>query len=264
MPSRLSRSSAALRFFALAAIVTLLGAPLACSPADDDNAADEARAADLAAIEQQRDELETSRAELADLEGQLASGEADDVAALQAEIAQKDGEVTSRTEELNQALAEFINSDAPVAGEPLTDVQQRALRLKASEDAVVAQEYITEGGDYARAVGIYGDILAFDPDNAEVKAAMEEAERMRYMTEERFAAIKKGMSDAEVRAALGTVNPRNRRMYDDSNTMSWFYPKSADRDAAAVHFRKKGSGWEVYQVDFDAVKKQADGEEESA
>lgn len=240
----------------------------ACSGEDEEAAAEAARQARLAELEQQKQELDAARAELADTEERLRQaeagegGEADPVQ-LRTEVQREDAELTTAAEELNGALTNFINELAQEAavgpGEPMPEAMRRAIELKAEEDMTLAREFITEGGDYARAIDMYTSILNYDPENQRVKDAIAKAEEGRYMSEERFSQVENGMTQAQVEELLGPVNLRNRREYLDQGIIAWYYPKSGARDAAGVWFRKRGDRWEVYKVDFDAVA--AQGEE---
>jgi hypothetical protein len=167
------------------------------------------------------------------------------------QIEATNAEITRMSNDVGRRLAEFINADPPLVGEPMRPDQQAAIRLKSSEDIVIAKEFIELGGDYRKAIDIYEGLLRADADNAEVKAALAEAETNRYMTEERFAAAKKGMSMDQVRAAIGTPYGRNVKEYPEKKVTAWFYPTNEAGDAAGVWFNDKK---EVYQVTFAAVK----------
>lgn len=243
------------------ALVLGLGA-VSCSSGDDEAARNAERQARLDELAQQQEELQAAREELQELEarlvdaeaGNLPEGEEVDVTELRTAIGQKDAQITTMAEDLNQALVEFINADPPIEGEPIDPLVARAFDMKADEDIALAQEYITEGGDYARAISIYQDILAFDPDNAAAQEAMAEAERLRYMDEERFAQVQKDMTQGEVEQALGPANLRNRREYPDQGVLAWYYPTNTEGAAAAVWFRKKDDAWIVYRTEFDAIR----------
>ena len=146
-------------------------------------------------------------------------------------------------------------------GEPPSEKQAAVLRMKSAEDILIADEYIERGGDYRRAIRIYEDAMQLDPENPDLQAALDKANEMRFMTEERLAGIKKGMTQDEVRELLGPVNLRNIRDYPERNVIAWFYPVSEDGAASAVWFRKNRSGeLAVYKTDFDQIK----GREEPA
>ncbi len=74
------------------------------------------------------------------------------------------------------------------------------------------------------------------------------------MTEERFAQVRKGMTEQDVRAILGQVNLRNIRPYPERKVTAWFYPTAEDGAAAAVWFRMgKNDQLVVYDSKFEAV-----------
>lgn len=210
-----------------------------------------ARQAEWTAIETQKRQLDAKRGELTTLRQQAAAGT--DVAAALAAVNE---EVTRLSDDLGSKLAAYINADPPVVGEPIRPEQQAAIRLKSSEDVAIAREFIELGGDYRRAIDIYNQALSIDPDNAELKAALADAEAKRFMTPERFAAVKKGMGEAEVVAALGRPLARNVRDYPEKKVSAWFYPKNDTGEAAGVFFNDKKT---VYSTDFDAVKRADQG-----
>jgi tetratricopeptide (TPR) repeat protein len=267
--NRIARLSAVSAWLGALALALTLAA---CSGESEEAAAEAERETRLAQLEQQKQELDAARQELADVEerlrqaqaGEPPAGEPTDAGALQSEITRRDAELTTQSEELNAALTNFINEVAQQTaigpGEPLPAAMERAIALKAEEDMTLAREFITEGGDYARAIEMYAAILGYDPDNQRVKDAIAEAESMRYMDETRFARVENGMTPAQVEEALGPANLRNRRDYPDQGIVAWYYPKSERRDAAGVWFRKRGEGWEVYKTDFNAItREQAEG-----
>lgn len=257
------------RITALAVAMALALLPLsACSNGEEEAAAMAAeRQAGLEALQQQQQEVQQIRDEIEDLRAQLLaaeSGEGEgDPAELRTRIETRNADLTDAAEAYNQALAEFINADPPVEGEPVPDATARAIAMKADEDIVLAREYITEAGDYGRAISMYDAILTYSPDNPNVLEAKAEAERLRYMDEERFSQVEKGMTEAEVEAALGTVNLRNRRIYEEQGRAAWYYPKSAEGDAAGVFFQERDGSMVVYDTRWDAVPKRAEGEDEA-
>ncbi|MDX1630226.1 MAG: hypothetical protein R3234_00015 [Thermoanaerobaculia bacterium] len=265
----------------LALGLLVLGA-LACTSGEE--AATEAQEAEWAALQEMKAQLDAKREELAELRQQrdelsaqeestaeeppaeeaatteAAEGEAGESEAaeptpekLEQEIARLEQDIADQSEEFMGRLVQHINSLGIVEGEPLTPDQKAAIRMKTEEDMQLAEEWIEKGGDYKRAISIYESALALDPDNQELQAALEEAREMRFMTEERFSAVEKGMTREEVREALGPVNLRNIQEYPDKNAVAWFYPKEGTSSPAAVWFRKDDETgiYEVYQADFD-------------
>ena len=103
--------------------------------------------------------------------------------------------------------------------------------------------------------------MSIDPDNPELKAALESMDEARYMTDGRLAQIDKGMTQTEVRALLGPIPQRNERDYQDGKLQAWFYPKrpgegQSSGGAAAVYFQQQKGQWTVYRTDFNAVEAQ--------
>lgn len=247
----------------LLALVVIFG----CGGGEDPAAAQSANQdAAWSELQAQQAELEAKRQELRDLrdaaaqQGEApaapAEGEAPAAADPEAEIARLESEVQQETEELYQDLVEFINTAGLVEGEEPTGAVAEAIRMKSAEDMQVAQEYIDRGGNYRQAITIYEDALSVDPNNAELQQALAEAEANRYMSEERFAAAKEGMTEAQVREVLGTPFHANVRPFAEQNVVAWFYPVDETGSAAAVWFRQRDGGLKVYKTNFREVVKE--------
>jgi tetratricopeptide (TPR) repeat protein len=181
---------------------------------------------------------------------------------LQAQAGRLEQQVSDQTDDFNKQLVDFINANPVVQGQQPTEEQVGAIRMKSDEDMLIAREYIDKGGDYRRAIEIYQTALKIDPDNQKLQDALKKAQDMRYMTEERFQNVQKGMTEDEVRAQLGQVNLRNIRKYPERGVVAWFYPKE-NGGAAGVYFNKnkKTGDFNVYEAKFDAVKPQTETEE---
>jgi len=221
--------------------------PAACGRGEEERAAPAAVAADAewSWLQQARQRLDTKRAELARATARPAEP-APQIAELRRAI-----EILST--EYRRRLVDFINADPPVEGRPLTRRQQEALRLKSAEEILIARDFIDRGGDYRRAIEIYEAALAVDPANPRLQQELERARGMRYMTSERFARVKEGMTPDQVRAALGQPNLHNVREYPERGVTGWFYPKDSTGAAAAVWFHKEGGRTLVYLLDYDAL-----------
>lgn len=228
--------------------VALAGLLAGCTDSEQtkQQAAAEARKTEWTWLEGAKKDLDAKRQQLASLETQAAAGA--DVAA---QLDTLNQELDKAEEALGSRLAAYINGDPPLVGEPLKPEQLAAARMKSSEDMVIAQEFITLGGDYRKAIEIYESALVLDPDNAALKTALAAAETNRYMSAERFAQVKKGMTQDQVRAALGVPLSRNMKDYPDKKVSAWFYPKNETGDAAGIWFNDKKV---AYQVSYDAVK----------
>jgi hypothetical protein len=230
------------------------------------------REAALVSIEEAKEALDAKRAEYQELlteiqEPEAVEGDASEAAEgeaegegeeplseeeLQARADALKEEIETEAEELAGKIVQFINEDPPVADEPYTEHQKRAIDLKVEEDILLAQQWIQSGGDYRRAISILESLLPLAPDHQGLQAELEAARNFRYMTEERFAAAKKGMTESEIRDTLGPVNLRNVKEYDDRGVIAWFYPKDGG-GAAGVFFNEKKGQLVVYKTDFNAV-----------
>jgi len=162
--------------------------------------------------------------------------------------------------ELNRRLADFINADPPVQGEPLTERQQAAIRMKSDEDIRLARQFIAQGGDYQRAIDIYREALVVDPGNPRLREELVQARARRYVARELFSRVKEGMDQEEVRGLLGQPNLHNVREYPNRNVVGWFYPKDESGAAAAVWFHEDGGRYTVYRFDFDALQPRSPAE----
>jgi tetratricopeptide (TPR) repeat protein len=226
-----------------------------------------------ASIQEAKASLDAKRQQLAEFEAEAeaaaaapaeeategeAAAEGDEAAAptvdRTAEIEALRQEIPTLADDLGARIVAFLNQDQVVANEGPTERQLAAIRLKSAEDMLVAQEWIDEGGDYRQAINIYENALRLDPDNTTLKAALASATENRYMSEDRFATVSKGMTDDDVRAALGRPLHHNVKTYEDKGVTAWFYPTAEDGAAAAVWFRPDDAGEMVcYLVKYDAV-----------
>jgi hypothetical protein len=236
------------------AVVALAGLLAGCTDTKqaESQVAAEARKTEWTWLEGAKKDLDAKRQQIAGLQAQAAAG-----ADVSAQIDASNQELDKSVEAFGARLAAYINGDPPVYGEPLKPEQKAAARMKSSEDMVIAREFITLGGDYRKAIDIYNSALALDSDNPELKAALAAAEANRFMTTERFAQVKKGMTQDQVRAALGIPLLRNMKDYPDKKVSAWFYPKNDAGEAAGIWFNDKKI---AYQVTFDAVKSQSAGQ----
>jgi outer membrane protein assembly factor BamE (lipoprotein component of BamABCDE complex) len=239
--------------FLLAACLAATGGLAGCSRRSADPAQQgRATAADAewAWIQSTKKSVDARRAQLA----QARAANTPELGALEREVA-------SRAEELDRRIVGFINADPPAEGEKLAGRRLEAVRLKSDEDILLAHEFIEQGGDYRRAIEIYEAALAVDPDNPRLADELAAARARRYMTAERFAQVKKGMTQDEVRELLGQPNVRDVREFPERGITAWFYTRDADGRAAAVWF-SRGSSRDlpaVYMADFHAVEAPGQG-----
>lgn len=262
MSSKLNRWG--LATLVLALVVAIGCADTAQEDADATSAADDAAWAE---IEEQKEQLEAAREELAEAReaaaaedgedgtedaGDATEGDTDSVDPA-AEVARLENEVNEQATDFYQAVVDYINSQGLVEGEEPTGRMADALRMKSSEDMLLAREYIEKGGNYPRAITIYEDALRLDPENTELQAALADAQEKRYMSEERFAQAEEGMTQDEVREALGQPNLSNIRTFPEDNVEAWFYAVDAQGSAAAVWFRERGGEMTAYKVNYEEV-----------
>ena len=227
-------------------------------------------------LQQAKQDLDAQRQKLADLNTQIAAAKAaaseekeptegaeagPSVDDLQVQANKLQQQVSDQTDAFAKSLVDFINANPIEEGKQASEQQLGAIRMKSGEDMLIAKEYIDKGGDYRRAIEIYQTAMKIDPDNPKLKEALESAEKMRYMTEERFQNVQKGMTEDEVRQQIGQVNLRNIRKYPEKGVVAWFYPKDGG-GAAGVYFDKdkKSGEYRVYEAKFDAVKPQVETE----
>jgi len=225
-----------------------------------------AQEAEWASLQEAKQALDGQRQQLAEMRQQVAAApeEAEGEEGAEAEgepmptaadVEALENEIAVAAEEFGGRLVSFLNNDPMIEGEPPTERQLAALHMKSEEDIALAREWIDKGGDYKRAIDIYTNALRFDPDNEALKQALTEAEGNRYMSEERFAAAKKGMTEADVRAVLGQVNLHNIKPFPERKVVAWFYPTAEGGAAAAVWFKEEKDGAnKVYRLNFEEVK----------
>jgi len=246
-------------------LALLLGFVSACGGGDEGAADDQAQ--EWQVIQDEYAQLSAVRAELAEMRAQVAAGvEGDEdtglspeeaLENLKAEVAEKVNEVNTASENFVGNLVTFINTHAGFEGEEMSDIQKAAIRLKSDEDIELARDYVDRGGDYKRAIDILENALLVDPGYQGLVDELSRVEGLRYMTEERFAAAEKGMTEDEVRAVLGQVFHANVREYPEREITAWFYTREGGA-AAAVYFRQNRGALRVYDLDFNAVKSAAE------
>jgi hypothetical protein len=203
-------------------------------------------------LSERRRELGRWRREL-DVEPATSSLESEAAhAELVARVARTEQEIAKRSDAFGNRLVWFLGELAVPAGEPAPRELQQAIRLKSDEDLEVGAEWIERGGDYRRAIEIYEMQRRLDPGYERLAQALAEARAMRFVTAERFARVDRGMTRADVRAALGPVNLRMIRSFPERGVEAWLYPKQGG-GTAAVFFRRDPSrrALVVYNTNFD-------------
>ncbi|HVS63696.1 MAG TPA: hypothetical protein VMT85_09385 [Thermoanaerobaculia bacterium] len=253
---------------ALTTSLTLIAmGAIGCAPAEEEGDS-EARLETYADLQQEHEALNQLRQEHAELSAKIAAGvdgievpegseqTAEEILAeLEAREEALANEITTSADALMGRIVTFINEDPWVEGEEKTETQTGAVRMKSAEDLVLAMEFVEKGGDYKRATDIISRALEIDPDNQELLDKLAWVEEMRYMSEDRFAAVEVGMTEEEVRAALGPPNLANVRDYEGGR-VGWYYPRGSNPNAdgaAGVFFQPERGVLTVYEADFDAI-----------
>ena len=126
----------------------------------------------------------------------------------------------------------------------------RAAAVMAKEKIIVGDDYMNLLARYDRAIDLYREALALEPNNDEARQKIALAERRRFVSMSAFATVKGGMREQEVRAIVGV--PREdwiKQVVQNGRVYSvWIYPK-ADGGASAVYF----DNGVVYHTNWNAA-----------
>lgn len=242
-------------FAACIAVIFLLASLTACGPSEEERTT-VARAEAWAELEEAQAALNAKRGELDQLRAQAAApGEGEDAEALAAQVEALDEEVGDDGEALQQKLVNYINEAEWELGGEMNEEQRLAFGMMSGEQMYLAQEYVVKGGDYRRAIDILEAAQRNDPDNPTLVARIAEYQEARYVTAERLADVKRGMTEAEVEGVLGKPFHSYVRNFSEENVFAWFYPKDPEEHGAgaAVGVFFNESDRKVYRTDPNAV-----------
>ena len=113
----------------------------------------------------------------------------------------------------------------------------RAVAIMSKEKIAIGDQYMNVLARYDSALDAYRSALQIDPENAEAKARIAEAEAKRFVSMTTFASVKANMKEDDVRRLIGL--PREdwiKQVVQNARAYSvWIYPK-ADGGAAAIYF----------------------------
>lgn len=238
---------------ALALVSAIAIGWIACGPSPEERKAKEKAdkiAAAQAAMAAARPPLLAKRQELNAARAALGNSKAPDKLA---KVEALERETGLMADKFTSAISAYINASEIKDPAAVTPEQRKALDELAEEQMMVAAEVI-EAGEYQTAIQIYKELLYNDPTNAKVDAAKTEAERLQYMTPERFAKVKPDMTQDEVLKLLGHVREANTTLFKEQGRLGWFYAKK-EGGFASVYFKEKTPGqgdWVVESVVFDA------------
>ncbi len=252
-------------------VILFTGALIGCSrgPSQADVKAEQMKQqfADLgtseAAIRSAREELASAREDVATIEAiderKRSDEQKQQLEQLNASMADLEAKVDTAYEDYQTRLADFLNlalNEFPNAPE-----SDQALKMYGTEAIYNADDIVRKSGDYKKAIDTvksakgYYDAIGKQPTQL-LLDKLAELDEWRYITQERFDQVKKGMTEQEVRDTIGVPYYMNVKKDEQRGITFWLYPKR-EGGAAAVYFDKKSK---VYSMNFDAVKVKVAGE----
>ena len=127
---------------------------------------------------------------------------------------------------------------------------ERALHLYAMEKIRMGDEYMNVLARFDNAVTLYQSALTVEPGNTVAQQHMADAQSRRFVSMDRFAQVREGMTEEQVRKLLG--QPREdwiKQVVQRNRAYSvWIFPKP-DGGASAVYF----DGGVVYHTNWNAA-----------
>jgi len=147
---------------------------------------------------------------------------------------------------LNLALNDFPDS-------PLTT---EALTIYSNEAIMYANDAVAKAGDYKKAIDhLYGALGYYEAIGADphqpLTDKIAELEERRFITKERFDAVKNGMTKDQVREIAGVPYYQNIKLDEKRGVETWLFKRN-DEGVAALYFKVKTG--KVYGRNYDAVK----------
>jgi hypothetical protein len=246
-------------------VVPILGLLLSCSsgPSEEELklAALKQQLADIQqayqTLQQARADLEANKATIAEIEAiaerQRSEEQTAQLEELTAGLPGAEEALTATFEGVQSQLQEFLNT--ALNEFPESPETAEGLNIYSAEAILSAREIVEKSGHYSKAIETletaknYYDMVglpAFQP----MVDTIAELDDWQFITEERFAEIKKGMTQDEVTAVAGVVYNRNIQEDPKSGVVTWLY-KTRDGNAAAIYFNKKNT---VYNMKWNALK----------
>ena len=218
----------------------------------------------FAAVQQQYDALLNMRSEIEIAELALAELQAVPENKLtdeqKAEIEEVEGKLEASAveseavfEEVQGLIADLLN--VGINEYPDSTQTADALMIYADEAILVAIDMVGQSGDYKKAIDHlstaegYFEAAGLTPYHPLV-AQIGEFDDWRFINQERFVQVKKGMTMEEVVATVGQVYFRNIQEIPDRGVESWLYKKRGG-GAAAFYFKIKTG--KAYDKNWEAV-----------
>jgi len=256
-----------IRFLSVFMVFALLGGlTLGCKggPSEEEAALTQLQE-QLGAINQTYQELQSLRSEIAsttatssEIEAIAEKKRTDEQKAQLEELGIKLPELETQSEgvydTLQAQLADFLTiglNDFPKSAETA-----EALKIYSDEAMIIADDTVAKSGDYKKAIdqlasaeGYYSAIeLPIYPALAEKIATLED---WRFVTQDRFDTVAKGMTMDEVKAAIGVPYFHNIQKDEKRGIETWLF-KKREGGASAVYFKIKTG--KVYSTKWDAIK----------
>jgi outer membrane murein-binding lipoprotein Lpp len=206
-------------------------------------------------LTQQRADLEAAKTAVADIEGTSKRSRTDEqnqqLEELTAKLPVLQESIDAGYNDVQEKLADFLYvalNDFPKAPET-----QEGLRIYAEEAILNAEDTVIKSGNYKKGMETmitakeYFVAIELEPLAALVDK-IAEYEDWRFITQERFDLVKKGMVPEKVKEVIGVPYYKNIRE-NQNKTITWIYQRR-EGGAAAITFNKG----KVYHTKFDAVK----------
>jgi len=255
------------RILLYAVIVAVIGGALAgCSrgPSEEEvkQAEFQAQSAELEEtyqrLRQIRDDLAAAQASLEEIEAVPERRHTDEQKALAEELPARIQELSTAQDEtfdqFQSKLAAFLNvglNDFPASPETL-----QGLEIYSREAILYADDAVRKAGDYKKAIEhVRGAAGYYDAIGAEpyqpLAEHLEYLESWRFITKDRFDAVRNGMTKEQVKELAGVPYYQNIKIDERKGVETWLY-RRPDEGVAAFYFRIKTG--KVYGKKYDAVK----------
>ena len=219
----------------------------------------------LAALQQQYEDLTQARADLAASEAMFAEIEEvkerdrtdeqkAELEALPATIAEQEAARDTAYDVVQATLADFLNIALNDFPEHPATIE--GLNLYSDEAIKIADDTVAKAGDYKKAINSldsassYYDSIGLPPYQPLIDK-LAQLDDMRFITQERFDLVKKNMTMDEVKAAAGVPYYQNIQVDEKRKVETWLYRKR-EGGAAAIYFKTTNN--KVYNKNFEAVK----------
>jgi outer membrane murein-binding lipoprotein Lpp len=206
-------------------------------------------------LTQQRNDLEAAKTTIAEIEGMSKRERTDEqtqqLEELTAKLPELQEGIDAGYNDVQEKLADFLYvalNDFPAAPET-----QEGLRIYAEEAIFNAEDTVMKSGNYKKGIETmlnakeYYEAIGLEPLAALVDK-IAEYDDWRFITNERFDQVNRGMTPEEVKEVIGVPYYKNIRE-NPNKTITWIYQRR-EGGAAAITFNKG----KVYHTKFDAVK----------